>query len=325
MKQIDVIGLGVSTVDIIALVDEFPGKEGVKEAKNMAIQGGGTVATAIVTLARLGAKTAMIDAVGDDWRGALILKEFRREGVRTRGVRTRYVVVREGAASAASCVLVRKKDGARSIVHFRGPELSPLDVPPSLIESAKFLHVSGGHPEACLQAVKWAHDADVQVSFDGGRGRYKEWVKELVPLTDICIVARDFAERYTQERDIQKAAKALLKGGPKLVVITDGPKGSWIYSIDGRSFHQPAYLLPKVVDTTGCGDSYHGGFLFGLVRGWELEKTASWASAVAALNSQHLGGRAGLPTFEQVEEFLSKPSATGTSPYGQVGQLKAAP
>jgi sulfofructose kinase len=88
-------------------------------------------------------------------------------------------------------------------------------------------------------------------------------------------------------------------------VITDGTRGSWIYPREGPSFHQPAYLLPEVVDTTGCGDSYHGAFLFGRLKGWDLEKTAAFASAVAALNSQHLGGRSGLPTLEQAISFLS--------------------
>ncbi len=126
-----------------------------------------------------------------------------------------------------------------------------------------------------------------------------------MPLTDICIVARDFAEKYTRERDMGKAAEMLLRSGPVLVVITEGTKGSWVYPREGRSFHQPAYLLPDVVDTTGCGDSYHGAFLFGLLKELDLEKTASLASAVAALNTQRLGGRAGLPTYEEANAFLA--------------------
>jgi sugar/nucleoside kinase (ribokinase family) len=100
-------------------------------------------------------------------------------------------------------------------------------------------------------------------------------------------------------------AETLWREGPGLVVITDGTKGSWIYPQRGEAFFQPAFLMPAVVDTTGCGDSYHGAFLFGLARGWSLEKTAALASAVAALNSQHLGGRIGLPTLDQALSFLS--------------------
>lgn len=303
MARFDVIGLGVSTMDIVALADHFPAKEGVQRAVDMTVQGGGPVATAIVTLARLGARVAMIDALGDDWRGMLILEEFQREGVCTD-----YVEVSKGHTSSTACVLVRKDSGARSIVYSPGtaPELPPADVPPSVIESARFLHVNGRHWDVCLQASQWARDANVQVSFDGGAHRYRPEMKQLVPLTDICIVARDFAEKYTQQTDVRRAAEILLRDGPRLVAITDGTRGSWIHPRKGRPFHQPAVLLPSVMDTTGCGDSYHGAFLFGLLKGLELEETASLASAVAALNSQHLGGRIGIPTSEQVKPFLSK-------------------
>ena len=302
MARFDVIGLGVSTVDTMALVDHFPAGEEVQRAIETTVQGGGPVATAVVTLARLGASVAMVDALGNDWRGALILEEFQREGVCTD-----YIKVSAGHTSSTACVLVCRGSAARSIVYSPGtaPELSPADVPRSVIESARFLHVNGRHWDACLRASKWAREVDVQVSFDGGAHRYRPEMRKLVPLTDVCIVARDFAEQYTQQTDIRKAAEMLLRDGPRLVAITDGTKGSWVHPREGRAFHQPAVLLPNVVDTTGCGDSYHGAFLFGLLKGMELEETASLASAVAALNSQHLGGRAALPTFEQVQSFLS--------------------
>jgi sugar/nucleoside kinase (ribokinase family) len=299
--QIDVVGLGVSTIDILSLVDHLPVGEEVQRAIDMTVQGGGPVATAIVTLVRLGASTAMIDAIGDDWRGARIIDELRKEGVSVD-----HLKVSKNRTSSTACILVTKDSGARSIVYSPGnaPEFTPGDVPDSVITSAKILHVNGRHWDACLKAVRIAREAGVQVSFDGGAHRYRPEMDELVPLTDICVVARDFAEKYTQETEFPKAAESILKNGPRLVVITDGTNGSWVYPRDGQSFHQPAYLFPKNVDTTGCGDSYHGAFLFGLLKGMGLEKTASLASAVAAINSQHLGSRGGLPTLVQVESFL---------------------
>jgi sugar/nucleoside kinase (ribokinase family) len=121
----------------------------------------------------------------------------------------------------------------------------------------------------------------------------------------VCIVARDFAEHYTQTADSQRTADALLNAGPRLVVITDGARGSWVRSRHGEAFHQPAFLSSRTVDTTGCGDSYHGAFLFGLLRGWELRRTAALASAVASLNSQALGGRGGLPTLAEAEALAA--------------------
>jgi sulfofructose kinase len=152
--------------------------------------------------------------------------------------------------------------------------------------------------------VEYAHQAGGQVSFDGGSGLYRPELRTLVPQTDICIVAHEFARQYTGEEQIEEAAQVLLSEGPRLVVITDGIQGSWVFSKQGESFHQPATLFPHVVDTTGCGDAYHGAFLFGLLRGFPLKKTAALASTVAGLNSQALGGRAGLPTYEQVGRLL---------------------
>ncbi len=306
MPQIDVIGLGASTVDVLSLVDHLPVEDEVLRAIEVSVQGGGPVATAMVTLGRLGAKAAMIDVVGDDWRGALVREEFQRNGVSVD-----YLKVGKDWTSSTSCILVKKGNGARSIVWAPGtaPELSPADLPRDAIASARILHVNGRHWEACMEAVRIAGEAGVQVSFDGGSGRYRPELDELIPLTDICIVARDFAEKYTRETDLSKAAEILLRSGPGLVVVTVGTDGSWVQSRDGGSFQQPAYLLPEVVDTTGCGDSYHGAFLFGILNGMNLPKTASFASAVAAINSQHLGGRIGLPTYDQVEAFLASRQA----------------
>jgi sulfofructose kinase len=304
----DIIGLGASTVDILSLVDHLPAEDENLRALEISIQGGGPVATAMVTAARLGARTAMIDKIGDDWRGIVIREEFEREGVDTR-----YLKVGKEWTSATSCILVKKDGGARSIVWAPGtaPEVTPEELPLEAIQSTKILHVNGRHLKACMEAVRVAREAGVKVSFDGGAGRYRAELDELVPLSDICIVARDFAEKYTRETDMGMAAHKLLTAGPALVVITAGVGGSRVYPRDGGSFEQPAYLLPQVVDTTGCGDSYHGAFLTGLVKGLGLKETASLASAVAAMNTQRLGGRQGLPTYEQVQVFMAEQAALG--------------
>lgn len=308
MSGHDVVGLGVATIDIVMLVDHLPAEEEIERALDLTLQGGGPVATAIVTLARLGARTAMLDAIGDDWRGKLILEDFAAEGVEMA-----YLARRMGCTTATACLLVRRETGSRTIVFLPGttPDLTPEELPRQVIEGARFLHLNGRHLEACLQACRWGKQAGVQVSFDGGARRYRPEMRQLVPLSDICIVAGDFAEKYTQESGLEAEARALLAEGPRLVAITDGIRGSWVFPRQGPSFHQPAFRVPNVVDTTGCGDAYHGAFLFGLLKGMDLEKTAALASATAALNAQHLGGRRGLPTLLAVEDFLQAYQANG--------------
>jgi sugar/nucleoside kinase (ribokinase family) len=280
-KQIDVVGLGASTIDVLTLVEHFPKGREVQQALSTVIQGGGPVATALVAVSRLGGRTAMIDSIGDDWAGDLVLRDFQHEGVGTEAIETHL-----GQSTSISNILVSAADGARAIMFVPGstPEPALSESQKRAIQSARILHINGRYEKTCMQAIE---------------------MRTLVPLTDICIVAKDFAEKYTGEHEASKSTKLLLKQGPGIAVVTDGVNGSWVCTKDGLSFHQPAFLFPKTVDTTGCGDSYHGAFLFGLLKGFSIEKTAALASAVAAMNSQQLGGRSGITKLDEIIKFLA--------------------
>jgi sulfofructose kinase len=301
-KRFDVVGIGVATVDLIMLVDELPGQELVQRADRSLLQGGGPVATALVALARLGSRTALLDRVGDDWRGRLIGEELAREGVATD-----YLACATGSTSSLASVLVRKGDGARSIVYSPGDagELSAAELPGEAILSARILHLNGRHLQASLAAARLARLHGVPVSFDGGAHRFDERLRELISLTDICIVARQFACAFSGREELAASASRLLDCGPALVAITNGREGSWVFDREGGSFHQPAFLLERTVDTTGAGDAYHGAFLFGVTNSYNPEQCARFASAVAALNTRELGGRSALPSYQETLRFLA--------------------
>jgi sulfofructose kinase len=302
-KKYDVIGLGSSMVDVLSLVDHFPDKEGVQKAYLSCMEGGGPVATAIVTLARLGAQTAMIDSLGNDWLGNFILGEFGRENVDAS-----LLKIHEGETSSLSNILVRKTDGTRTIVYSRGsaPEINPAEISIDTINQAKFIHISGRHFETCLNLARNVNKQETKISFDGGANRFKERDKQLIPLVDICIVAKEYALSYIKESDVNSTGNALLTEGPEIVVITDGINGSWLFTREINSYHQPAFIMKDTIDTTGCGDSFHGAFLFGLCKGFNLYETMRFASAVAALNSLKLGGRSGLPNYDEAKDFLER-------------------
>lgn len=301
-KQIDVIGLGASTIDILTLVERFPARREVQQALSTVVEGGGPVATAMVAVSRLGGSAAMIDSLGGDWAGGLVLRDFQNEGVETENIE-----IHRGQSTAISNILVSAVDGARAVmfVPSTAPEPSLSETQKAAIQSAKIIHMNGRHWNTCMQAIDLAKRQNVRVSFDGGADRFKPEMKSLVPLTDICIVARDFAEKYTGKTEPLLSAKFLLEEGPEIVVVTDGVNGSWVCTKAGDSFHQPAFLFPDTVDTTGCGDSYHGAFLAALVKGFGVEKAAAMASVVSGMNSRHLGGRAGIPSLSEVTKFLS--------------------
>jgi len=301
-KRFDVVGLGVSTLDFLQVVDDFPADEGVQKSRDSLIQGGGPVATAMVTLARLGSRTAMLDKLGDDWRGALIMEEFHREQVCTD-----WILNSPGATSSMASILVRRRDGAKAITYSPGDacDLFLDELPEQVITKAGILHLNGRHFDASIRAALIARAHGVKVSFDGGAHRFREGVAELIRLTDICIVAREFAFNFCGAKDDVTAGGSLLDSGPEIVVITAGADGSLILAKGMESFHQPAYWIEQPVDTTGAGDAYHGAFLHGMATGMDLQRCAALASAVAALNTRKLGGRSALPSLSEAQRFMA--------------------
>jgi sugar/nucleoside kinase (ribokinase family) len=302
-KNYDVIGIGASTIDIINIVDHFPNEEEVQKSYENIIQGGGPVATAIVTLARLGSNVMMIDSVGDDWIGKLIVEEYKKEKVNSE-----LIKVWDNHTTSSATILVRKNDGARTIVFTPGnaPEVLPNDISEEIISKSRYIHINGRHLEACLQACKIAKNCGSKISFDGGSHRYREELKSIIPFVDIYIVAKDFAFSFSGTESLSEAANCLLKSGSEIVVITDGTSGSYLFTKEINCYHQKAFIVDNTVDTTGCGDSFHGAFLFGLCNNYDLFKTMKIASAVAAINSTKLGGRTALPDFDTVKKFLQQ-------------------
>lgn len=300
VKEYDIVGIGVSTLDVLTIVEAFPSDESVQKALNAKFQGGGPIATALATAANMGGKVAMIDSLGDDFVGQYILNDFSKYGV----VSSQIQVTANTTSSLAS-VWIRQRDGKRSIAYHPGssPVLNASYANTDILKKAKIIHVNGRHLQFCLKACRLARANKVKTSFDGGKGRYRSELIPLIPLIDICIVASDFAYKYSNTTNIENAAQCFLEHGCELTVITDGENGSFIFSKD-EHFHQPAFSIENVVDTTGCGDVYHGVFLLFLSRGFTLKQSAEYASAAAAINAQYIGGRGMLATMPEVTAFI---------------------
>jgi sulfofructose kinase len=224
--------------------------------------------------------------------------EFEREGVDLSRLR-----VQAGARSQICMVLVEAGSGRRSILCYRAAgELVLDEADRTYISSARYLHLDGNHMDAAIPAALWARADGVRVSFDANRPRPR--LDELLPLVDILIASERFPPAYTGQRDQVRAGRRLLEVGPDIVVITLGVEGCLCLWGD-RVLHVPGFQV-DVVDTTGAGDAFHGAFLYGLLQGWELERTAVFANAVAAINCTCLSGRAGLPSLSEVEAFLGR-------------------
>ncbi len=288
----DVVGIGHSTVDYLGLIERYPESDTKVEISEFSIQGGGPVATALVTLAALGVDTAIVSKVSDDDFG-----RFMRSGLVEAGVDTTGLVVEPGKVSPFSFIAVERGSGKRTIFWTRGNlgRLEPEDVDLGLLEGAKVLHVDGIHSWAQIAAARKARELGVHVVYDAGSAR-DGW-KELVELSDTVIASERFVSEAVPGA-IAESLRSLARMGPGTVVITMGPEGS-VGMEQGQTYIAPA-LDVEAVDTTGAGDVYHGAYIYALLQGWTLQKRMRFASAAAGLKCRSLGGRAGIPTLGEI-------------------------
>ena len=294
----DLVGLGYCSWDYLCIVPEIPLDQKVEIVRSLN-QGGGPSATATFAAQRLGAKTAYIGAVGDDEAGQNILREFAEAGVDVSGM-----IERIGATSGVSYCWADQKQGKRSIAWARGTA-KPLradEVNLELVRSCKVLHLDGHQTEAAIYAASEARAAGVSVCLDAGT--MVPGIESILENTDIVIASEWFAGKYTGEATLEDQLVKLKGPRTRWVVATCGDNGSMGY--DGHDFVTVPAFNVNVVDTTGAGDVFHGAFLHSYLRGGDLTESMRFASGAAALKCEQMGGRTGIPTFEQLKTFLKQ-------------------
>ncbi len=303
--MIDVVGVGCCAVDFVGVVPAFPRPDTKNRMRSLSRQGGGLVATGLVALARLGASVSYMGKLGSDELSSAAI-----DGLTSEGVDVSHIVRQEGTGPFFAFVLVDEETGSRTIMwtgdKVTGLEKEELDA--GVIASARFLFVDDVLVDSALAAVGIAREAGVKVVLDA-ENPDKPGIEKLIGLTDVAIVPEDFAFGFTGIAAPEPAARELLRLGPGVVVLTAGARGSLCVTGE-RTFHQPAFDV-EVVDTTGCGDVFHGAFIYGMLRDWPLEAVAEFAGAVAALKCLGIGGRASIPRLEEAREFLLRRGSAG--------------
>jgi len=291
----DCLGLGIAPVDILMQLKDYPEAGGKADALRTTIQGGGPIPTAMVTLARLGKKPALLAVVGDDIFGKFAVDELTNEKVDT------SLVITKKKPSAFAVGWVEKKSGRRSIVLDLNIEISPGDIKLKDLPYVRAVHLDGRYLPACLKLARWAKRKKIPVIMDIGSIRND--VSELLPQVNHLICAEEYALPFTRQKHIKDAIKKLRTKCPGTVVVTSGTKGSLGFDNESGYIRQRAYKI-KAVDTTGAGDVYHGAYIFGFLNGWSLKKRMEIASAAAAIKCTRPGGRTAIPTFARVRRFL---------------------
>jgi adenosine kinase len=311
----DVLGIGNAIFDVLVRADEsFLAAHGmtkggmalIDEARAASIyrdmgpateMSGGSAANTIVGVSSLGARAAYVGKVKDDQIGRLYTHDIRAAGV---AFETKPAA--DGPATGCSYILVTP-DGERTMNTYLGAaqELTPADIDAAQVAASAIVYLEGylwdpkNAKDAFVKASTIAHDAGRQVALTLSDSfcvdRYRGEFLDLMRSGTVDLVFANEAELRSlyQTADFDTALTQL-RSDVKLGVVTRSEKGCVVASTDGVSA-VPAFPIEKMVDTTGAGDLFAAGFLFGLVRGAGHENAGRLGALAAAEVIQHIGAR----------------------------------
>lgn len=291
MRAFDIVGFGALNLDELYRVERLlDDDEG--EVVFVGAYPGGSAANTIYALAQLGLRAGFLGAVGDDEAGRIILESFRNVGVDTSGI-----VIKPKAKTGRALGFLDAQ-GRRTLYIEPGANslLRKADIDFSYISRTKFLHVSSfvGEEQWAIQCeLVRALAPNTLVSFAPGAILARRGLRTLYPVlkrTHVFFLNRRELELLAHTDDPEVGARSLLKAGSKIVVVTLGAEGSYV--TDGkRAYRVEAPRLRRIVDTTGAGDAFAAGFLYGLFEERELRECAELGTQLAKLAVSQLGGR----------------------------------
>jgi len=296
-SKVDLVGVGLNATDTLIPLSSYPAPGSKVEYRTVNVMPGGQVATTVVACQHWGLRTRYVGKLGDDAAAALHREAFARGGVETQ------LITVPGGASPQSLILV-DGEGERTVLCRRDERLvlQPNDLRQEWVVQARALHVDGHDTAAATLAAGWAHDDGIPVIAD--LDEPYPGVDELLEKVDYLIVSRDFPCRLMEETDLEKALQQMQRRyGSLLTAATLGQDG--VLAWDGRQFHYAAAYHVPVVDTTGAGDIFHAGFIYGLLQGWPLERQLDFACAAAALNCMAVGARGGIQAVNAIEDLMA--------------------
>ncbi len=294
--MVDLVGVGLNATDTLITLPSFPARGSKMEYRDSCILPGGQAATTVFACQSWGLSTRYVGKIGEDSAAELHRDAFARAGVDAR------LITVPNALSPQSLILV-DGGGERTVLCRRDERLilQPEDLDRAWIVNAKALHVDGYDTAAATIAAGWARAAGVPVIAD--LDEPYPGVEALIENVDYLIVSRDFPGRLMNETTLELALRRMkTRFGCRLTAATLGQDG--VLAWDGKKFHHnPAYCVP-VVDTTGAGDIFHAGFIYGLLQEWPLDRQLDFACAAAALNCTGSGARGGIESVKAIEKTM---------------------
>jgi sulfofructose kinase len=299
-KPFDAVGFGLNAVDHLIVVPEYPAFDTKMRLLDHKQSAGGQTASAMVALRRLGLKTAYAGRFGSDPEGLFGLQTLKDDDVNVD-----FAEVVEGARNQIAFITIDGRSGERTIVWDRDDRLAYKreEAPVEFGALGKILHLDAHDPPACVRVAQAARETGTIVSADIDNAY--EGLPELLPLIDILIGSKEFPRRVTGIADERTALLELQnRYGCPVVGMTIGAAGAVIYC-GGIFIESPGFKAPGGCrDTTGAGDAFHGGLLYGLLTGVDIATSLKLGNAVAAMKCSALGARTALPNKSELDEFL---------------------
>ena len=297
----DVVGIGLNAIDFLCTIPRFPVPGEKLRMTGFWKQGGGQVATALVALSRWGLQTMYVGNVGEDEHGILSLSLLRKEGIDVALARTV-----PGTASQFAVILVQEESGERTILWERDARIRirPEDIPRDEIRRSRAVLLDGHDVPASVEAARVAGEARVPVVLDAEK--VQEGTGDLLFLCDHIVAASSFVAQLLPGAEPGEGVREIHRRfSPRTATVTLGPEGA--LGFDGREVCRARGIEVRTVDTTGAGDVFHAGFLFALLAGRTFPEMLAFGNAAAALSCRKVGGRAGIPSLDEIERVLSLP------------------
>lgn len=300
-RPFDAVGFGLNTTDLLAVVDGHPEPGAKRPIQDLATRPGGQAASAMTACSRLGWTSRYIGRFGDDSNGIAGLQSLQEAGVDVEACE-----VMTGATNALSLILVDASTGQRTVLWSRHPRLTmtPNTVSRAAVCSGRTLLVDCHDTAAATTAARYARQAGIPTVVDVEKVR--PGIESLLQEIDMIIAAQDFPAQLTGIASLGAALRAMKDHfRAPLVCATLGDGGSLAVVAD-REIRTSGFDV-SVVDTTGAGDVFRGGFIAGWLLGGTaatVEDVLRYANATAALKCRALGARAGIPTRAEVAALL---------------------
>jgi len=311
MSNIEVVGLGVLNIDHIYKVERIL-DDGEAVVTETALSPGGSAANTIYGLAKLGIRTGFTGVVGDDAEGKIMLQDFQKVGVDTSQIRLKH------GAQTGSVLCLSDRLGKRSLYVIPGANnlLTMDDLDLTYINQAKMLHVSSFVDDRqfkILLEVIEKLDSSIKVSFAPGALYAARGLKALTSIlarTHVLFINQSELKQLTKG-DIVVGAEECLKQGCHVVAVTLG-RGticknamatSYIRDVENEYVVEPGKQnITSAIDTTGAGDAFATGFIYGLLNGQGFEECSRLGSLVAQFSITKMGAREGLPTYTELAQ-----------------------